>query len=135
MEAEIGETRAALIRSLQRGDAAMAACVYADDARLLPPTADPVRGRPEIEAYWRAGIALGLSGVDFDRQVLACVAGMVVEIGRYVVTIIDDRAGQLVDRGTYLVLHRQVADGSWRRSVDVFDSDEPSAARHDEGEM
>ena len=44
----------------------------------------------------------------------------------------NDRTERVVDHGTYLVLHTQIADGSWRRAVDVFRPDEPSPARRDD---
>ena len=86
MEGEIQEATAALVRSLEAGDAT-AAGVYADDAKLLAPTAALIHGRAEIEAYWRTGIALGLTAVEFERRVLAAVGGNVVEIGRYAVSV------------------------------------------------
>lgn len=132
MEGEIRDTTAALVGSLQRGNAATAAGVYAEDATLLAPTAELIRGRAEIEAYWQAGIALGLSSVEFERQVLESVGAEVVEVGRYAVSVDVDRSERVVDRGTYLVLHTQIADGSWHRTVDVFKPDEPSPARRDE---
>jgi hypothetical protein len=33
--------------------------------------------------------------------------------------------------GTYLVLHTQAADGSWRRAVEVFNPDEPATVCRD----
>jgi ketosteroid isomerase-like protein len=130
MEGEIEEATAALVRSLEHGDATTAAGVYADDAKVVAPAAELIQGRAQIEAYWRAGIALGLSAVEFERQVLEAVGGSVVEVGRYAVSVNVARAGRIVERGTYLVLHSQIADGSWRRTVDVFNPDEPSTTRH-----
>ncbi len=132
MEGEIEEATAALVQSLEHGDASSAARVYADDARVLAPAGELIRGRAEIEAYWRTGIALGLSTVAFERQLLAAVAGSVIEIGRYAVAVEVARNGRIVDHGTYLVLHAQVADGSWRRTVDVFNADESNTTRYDD---
>jgi ketosteroid isomerase-like protein len=132
MQGEIEKATATLVRSLESGDAWSAACVYADDAKVLAPAGELIQGRAEIEAYWRAGIALGLSTVAFERHVLAAVTGSVVEVGRYAVSAKAARIGRVVDRGTYLVLHCQIADGSWRRTVDVFNADEPSTVRHDD---
>jgi ketosteroid isomerase-like protein len=132
MEGEIGEATAVLVRSLEQGDASAAAFVYADDAKVLAPAGELIQGRAEIEAYWRAGIALGLSAVAFERQVLAAVAGGVVDVGRYAVSVNVAGGRPVVERGTYLVLHSQIAGGAWRRTVDVFNPDEPSTARHDQ---
>ena len=132
MESEIQRATSALVRSLEHGDASGAARAYADDARVLAPAGELIRGRADIEAYWQAGIALGLSTVAFERQLMAAVGDKFIEIGRYAVAAKVARNGRIVDRGTYLALHAQVADGSWRRAVDVFDADESITARHDE---
>lgn len=63
---------------------------------------------------------------------IAAVADKFIEIGRYAVAAKVARNGRIVDRGTYLVLHAQAADGSWRRSVDVFNGDEPITACYDD---
>lgn len=72
------------------------------------------------------------STVAFERHVLAAVAGNVIEIGRYAVAVKVARNGRIADRGTYLVIHTQVADGSGRRAVDVFNADESITARYDD---
>jgi ketosteroid isomerase-like protein len=129
MEEEIDEGTAALVAALERGDVATAGAVYTDGARLLASSAELIEGRAEIEAYWRAGCDLGLSGLAFESQVSETMGGGVLELGRYAVSVRRERAGLLVERGTYLVLHTQTADGSWRRAVEVFNPDEPKPAR------
>jgi ketosteroid isomerase-like protein len=129
---EAGEIRtltALLVSSLVHGDAGTAARTYANDALLLTPTARLIHGQAEIEGYWRAGIALGLSSVEFENRVLEAVGASIVEVGRYAVSMSPDLADAAVDRGTYVVLHAQDPDGSWRRAVDVFNPDASSPAR------
>jgi hypothetical protein len=36
----------------------------------------------------------------------------------------------VVDRGTYLVPHRQQTDGAWLRALEVFIAGEPDEVRH-----
>ena len=103
--------------------------MYADDARLVAYATDVVVGRAEIEAYWRTGLAIGVSRVDLETVEVARAGETgAVEVGRYAVTA-DDGPGRVVDRGTYVALHRQTVDGAWRRTLDVFDPDGPVAAR------
>jgi uncharacterized protein (TIGR02246 family) len=110
------QTAGALSNAVARGDAAAAASLYADDGRLLTATARLISGRAAIEAYWRAGIALGLTGVALDPAEVEVVGGVAIEVGGYIVTA----RGGGSDEGKYLALHRRQADGSWRRAVDVF---------------
>ena len=81
MENEIHDQATTLVTALERGDAAAAGVVYADGARLLASTAEPIDGRAEIEAYWRAGIELGLGGVTFESRVLEWIGGGALESG------------------------------------------------------
>jgi ketosteroid isomerase-like protein len=119
MEDEVERGTRALGEALARGDARAAAALYADDGKLLSPAAELFAGRRDIEGYWRAGIALGLSRLEVDRVEVDTTDGVAVETGRYLLT-----GGALVlDRGKYLVLHRLEADGTWRRAVDVFNPD------------
>jgi ketosteroid isomerase-like protein len=129
MEDEIHAATAALAAALGRADVAAAAAAYADDARLLAPSADLIAGRAEIEEYWRAGIDLGLSGVTFEGRLLEEIDDGVLELGRYAVSLRGDPPTTTVEHGSYLALHTRTADGSWRRAVEVFTPDEPQPAR------
>jgi ketosteroid isomerase-like protein len=130
MENGILETTAALVTALERGDVAAAGDIYADGAWLLSSSAEHIHGRAEIEAYWRAGVELGLSGLEFESKVQEALGGSVLELGRYVVSVRNESTLPLVEHGTYLVLHTQTVDGSWRRAVEVFNPDEPTPVRH-----
>jgi ketosteroid isomerase-like protein len=131
MENEILAETAALVTALESGDIAAAGGVYTDAARLLASSGGLIQGRAEIEAYWRAGMDLGLASVAFERRVLEELGGNVVEAGRYAFSVRGAVRVPLVERGSYLVLHSQAADGSWRRAVEVFNPDEPTVVRSD----
>ena len=66
MESEILDGTGRLADRLRRGDAPAASELYSDAATLLASGAAPLRGRAEVEAYWRAGLDLGLSELEFD---------------------------------------------------------------------
>jgi ketosteroid isomerase-like protein len=134
MENEIVRETAALVAALRRGDPAAAGGVYTNGARLLTSSADLIEGRAEIEAFWRAGIELGLSGLAFERQVLEEIGVSVVELGRYAVSVRRAAPATVVERGAYLVLHAPAGNRSWRRAVEVFNADEPTARRENEKE-
>jgi ketosteroid isomerase-like protein len=122
---ELTDAAAELSDALRAGDAARAAAAYAADGKLLSPAATLVSGRSEIESYWRAGLAVGLSSLELRPLELVVLDGLAVVVGRYAIEL-----GPLTDRGKYLALHRRQADGAWRRAVDVFNPDVPGAARH-----
>lgn len=118
------ETAAELAAALARGDASGAAALYSDDGKLLIPATRLISGRDEIEAYWREGIGFGLSSLELEAHDVQVLDGLAIEIGRYALAVRDG-----ADAGKYLALHRQQADGTWRRAVDVFNPDEPSTAQ------
>jgi ketosteroid isomerase-like protein len=129
---ECEHTTTALADAICRGDAAAAATLYTDDAKLLVAAADFLAGRVAIEAYWQAGINLGLSrlelkAVDLETVELEVSSAIAIEIGRYTLALELRGAASAFDRGKYLVLHRRLSDGSWRRAVDVFNPDAPRA--------
>ncbi len=120
--------------ALESGDVAAASACYADDAQLLTPAAELIRGREAIEEYWRTGIALGLSAVSFETRHVERLGARQVEIGRYRVTVETEPTDARFELGTYLVLHRRAVDGTWQRAVDVLDPDEPhGSSPHPQG--
>jgi ketosteroid isomerase-like protein len=129
MEDEILATAHAFAAALAGGDAEGAALYYADEAKLLTSAAEVIAGRREIHAYWRAGLSLGLSGVELEPSTLERRGRLAVEIGRYRLAFDDAGGGASNDSGKYLVLHRREPGGAWRRAVDVFNPDVPKPAR------
>lgn len=122
MEDGIRQSGGALVAAVGRGDAAAAAALYEDAAWLLSPSAELISGRSEIEAYWRAGVAVGVGHVELRPDDVRVVGGIAIEVGRYVLALVGD-GGITADTGKYAVLHRQQDDGTWRRAVDVFNPD------------
>jgi ketosteroid isomerase-like protein len=128
-EGTTAESRAAFVSALKRGDAALAARAYADDARLLAPSAELIEGRQAIEGFWRAGLEAGISDVQLEPFALERERGLAYEIGHYVLKLEPAEGGSVVDRGKYLLVHEQ-ADGSWHWAVKVFNPDAPAAKVH-----
>jgi uncharacterized protein (TIGR02246 family) len=128
MAERIQQATFTLADALVSGDPVAAAALYTDDGRLLTPAAELIAGRREIEAYWRAGIGVGLAGVELRMLELQLGRELAIEIGRDVFAV-DGDGGTVAERGKYLVLHRRQPDGSWRRAVDVFNPDVPEPAR------
>jgi ketosteroid isomerase-like protein len=131
MEDEILAATRTFAAALGRGDADGAASCYADGAKLLTPAASLIAGRGEIEAYWRAGLLLGLTGVELAATGVELAEELAVELGRYTLAFDGDGNMGAHDAGKYLVLHRREAGGPWRRAVDVFNPDVPERGRLD----
>ncbi len=101
------------------GDAAAIAAVYAEDAIVLAPGAEPVKGRKAIQAYWQAAIDAAPGQTSKIETLEVHDHGeMAVEIGMYTNVGPD---GEHVDHGKYLAVWVNV-DGSWKIVRDIFNS-------------
>jgi uncharacterized protein (TIGR02246 family) len=129
MEDGVRNAATALATALARGSAADAAALYAADGKLLTAAAELIDGRRQIEAYWQAGLAIGLSDIELVAEDVEAGHEFAVEIGHYAFTLTADDGGPSIDCGKYVVLHRRQADGSWCRAVDVFNPDVSGTAR------
>jgi ketosteroid isomerase-like protein len=112
--------KATLVRALEQGDAALAASVYARDARLLPPGGPPITGEAGVLEFWQRRIAGGSDGGVLEMIRRDEFGDVAVEEGRY-----GRKAGEnWVDSGKYLAVFRRQDDGSWRYATDMWNSDQ-----------
>jgi uncharacterized protein (TIGR02246 family) len=129
VEQMVGDAVAANNRRLAAaaatGDAGAMASVYEDEARLLPPNADAIRGRDDIGSYWEAGIEMGLRRLELETLELQHTDGLAVEVGRCTYLMDSDDGKAPAETGKYVVVHRRQPDGSWRRAVEIFNWDAP----------
>ncbi|MEO5704941.1 MAG: DUF4440 domain-containing protein [Candidatus Limnocylindrales bacterium] len=123
--AAIGSTRLAFETALRSGDAAGAAAAYADDATLIAPAAEVLRGRPAIQQYWRTGVETGIERMDLTVLDLQQRGDVALEIGRYALHLVPEAGGTVTDSGRYLVVLRADGDGRWRRCAEMFSPDRP----------
>jgi uncharacterized protein (TIGR02246 family) len=125
----IGESVAANNRRMTTaaagGDAGAMASVYEDDARLLPPNAEALRGREAIERFWEAGIEMGLRRLQIETTELRQADDLAYEVGRCTLWMQPDGGEPAADIGKYVVVHRRQPDGAWQRSVEIFNWDAP----------
>ena len=122
----LSRARASFSAALGRGDAGAASALYTESARLLPPSSGVICGRAAIEAFWRAGIEVGISEAEFEASEFRRHDGVAYEIGHYTLRV-DDGDGSVLDRGKYVLVHERQADGSWRRAVEMFHPDREPA--------
>jgi len=127
-ERAIGAARKAFAAALRAGDARAASCLYSEDAQLLAPLAEPIKGRAAIEGYWRTGVEAGVSEVELEVLELRLQDRLAYEIGRYTLQLEGDGGDTVVDRGTYLLVHEQQDDGRWQWAVEMFNPDAPPGA-------
>jgi uncharacterized protein (TIGR02246 family) len=98
------------------------AALYTEDALLMPPNEDAVRGRAGIRAWMAAFPPV----VDFSLtpETIAGAGDIAYVVGRYTFTLAVE--GSPSDRGKYVEIHHRQPDGSWLMAVDIFNSDLPA---------
>lgn len=110
IEAAVGR----YVAASNAGDVEALADLYADDAVLLPPDHEPVRGRQAIGAYWSRGTDEGLEVTTLAVEVDGALGYLV---GRYRLPATDEEPA---DSGKYVMCLKRQRDGSWKLTADIW---------------
>ena len=105
-------------------DTAAIGRLYAEDAVVLPPNADAVRGRRAIAEFWQSMLDVGATSVTLDTVDIDETGERAVEVGRYRVMAGD----ALADQGKYLVVWKNQS-GQWRLHRDIWNTSQPAAGK------
>lgn len=105
--------------SFNRGDVEGAILsTYTEDAAILPPGAEMVRGRHNIVQFWRAAAEqMGIQRIELTTVELSASEGFAHQIGCALLTL---RGGQQV-HAKYVVVWKQ-EHGDWRWHVDIWNT-------------
>lgn len=119
MTPEMREVNRTFDAVMASGDVAALGRVYARDAQILPPGAEPVRGLEGIQNFWKsAREALEVTGCTLHTLELQAQGDMAYEVGRADLTTSASSAPIVVK---YLVAWRRT-DGAWRWHVDIWNT-------------
>ena len=113
--------------AFNKGDAAAVANLYTTDARMLPPNAEMVDGRANIQKYWQGAMSAGVKMVSLETVHVETQGNIAVEIGRYTTTIPGAGSITTTDKGKYVVVWKREG-GSWKLAVDIFNTSIPTAS-------
>lgn len=102
------------VEASNQGDADALASLYADDAVLLPPDHEPVRGRAAIGDFWRQGTDEGLEVTTLTVEVDGDLGYLV---GRYHLPATDEEPA---DSGKYVMCLKRQRDGAWKVTADIW---------------
>ena len=116
----ISKTNEAFMSAVTNGDAAGVAAQYTDDAQLLPPNADLVIGKQEIQNAMQGFIDSGINGIRLESTEIEGMGDVAFEVGKYTLSVDQ----QVVDNGKYIVIWKK--DGEqWKLHRDIFNSNMP----------
>jgi uncharacterized protein (TIGR02246 family) len=116
-KATIEKLNEAWTAAFNKGDAAALAAMYADDAQVLPPDGEAVKGRKAIEEFWRKA-AEGMGDAKLTTlEVHTMGEIMAYEIGA--VTVKTKGATPQEVAGKYVVVWKR-SGTSWKLAVDIW---------------
>ncbi len=123
--AAIDEMRGTWVQAYEAGDAATVAALYATDGVYAPASSDAASGRAAIEGMLTETMAMM---VNRQLEVTQTEFGMSGELsyGLGTYTLTAEVEGEPYEaNGTYLVVAKRQADGSWKIQAHVSTSDQP----------
>jgi uncharacterized protein (TIGR02246 family) len=117
VKASIDRANEAFVAAFARGDAAGIAAFYTERATVLPPGAPLVKGRKDIEAFWKQAMT-GLKNLTLKAvDVQSLGTGAAREIGTF-----TGDAGQQQLVGKYVVIWKK-SGKRWRLDTDIWNTD------------
>ena len=110
-----------------RGDAAAVASLYTEDGQFMPPNADIVEGRANIQTAIQGLVDMKLRNVDLTTVDVGASGDLAYEVGRYSLDVQPPGAPQHVtDKGKYVLVLKRQADGTWKIVADIFNTNQPA---------
>lgn len=104
---------------IDKGDYGALEHVYTRDARALPPGAETVCGRENIQAFWKKAVeGMGITSAKLSTTDLQVFGDTLIEEGRAALAVAGAEAKVTVK---YIVVWKQ-EDGAWKWHVDIWNA-------------
>lgn len=122
----VEEANQVFIDASLRGDSAAVGALLTEDTLLLPPAGRMIQGKKATEEYWRATWSqLKIVNFKMTIQSLYGAGDLAYEVGNYILKF-QVQGNEGVDEGKYVVVWKQMADKTWKKVVDIWNSDMPT---------
>jgi uncharacterized protein (TIGR02246 family) len=118
-KATIAKLNDAWVAAFNKGDAQAVAAMYTEDAYVLPPGSDIVKGRAAIEAFWRQAAQQMTDAKLTTLDVLPLGRNAAREIGTVSLKTKSQPPQEIV--GKYAVVWRKI-DGRWKLATDIWNT-------------
>ena len=108
-----------------KGDAALIASAYTQDAEAFPANAEMVKGRAAVQKMWQSVLDSGVSAFELNTSEVEAEGNLAYEVGTYALKTKD---GKVADRGKYCVVWKRV-NGQWLLHRDIWTTNLPEAKK------
>jgi ketosteroid isomerase-like protein len=110
---------------IRQADAVVVGSLYTKDTLLMPPNFETIHGREGTQKFWEGAIKMGVKDAILKTVELIDRGDTAEEIGNYTLKIHPEGQSPFEDKGKYVVLWKQDADGKWRLHRDIWNSSLP----------
>lgn len=125
---ELSQMNKDFAKALVARDALAAALLYAEDASLLPPNEQIVKGRDNIQKYWQGAIDAGLIAASVSTIASGSNGDLGYEIGTFELQFKGANDSIIYDKGKYTELLKRNAEGKWISIYGMWNAD-PAAVQ------
>lgn len=122
----IEESNLKLREAIHKANASAIADMYTEDAMIMPPNSEIVKGKEAIEAMWNGAIQMGMQDIELTTMNVFGSGDYIYEIGKYTVTMQSEGQDSIQDKGKYVDVWKKTADGSCKLHVNIWNSSMPA---------
>jgi uncharacterized protein (TIGR02246 family) len=125
IEAEIAKYSEAI----REGKVADVSDVYTDDATMLPPDGEMIKGKQAIEELYKKLLQMGMKEIVLTTIELGGSGDTAYEIGKTNVRIQPEGQAAVIDSTKYLVIWKRQSTGTWKVHVDIWNFSVPKPGK------
>lgn len=125
----IEEACAKYSEAIREGNVAGVVAEYTDDATIIPPDGELVKGKQAIGELYNKFFRMGMKEVVFTTIEVGGNGDMAYEIGKSKVRIQSEGQAAILDSTRYLVIWKRQADATWKVHVDIWNVSAPMAGK------
>ena len=122
VRADIETVNREIGKAFSRGDAAAIAAFYTDDAVVMPPNSQMIKGRKAIEEFWKGAMGMGVRSIQLDTLDVQSGTDLAYDIGNATMIIQPQGGKAATDTVKYVVVWKRQPDGSWKLAADIWNS-------------
>jgi len=128
-EAAIAALEVSWSAALQAKDAAKFISYYAPDAVVMPPNEPTLTTPDAIQKSFTEFLKMPGLNISFKSTAVSVAKSgdMAYSYGTYHLTATGPDGKPMQDNGKYATVWKKQADGSWKSSLDIFNTDTPMA--------